>query len=299
MRKLLCLFLGALLAFAFTGCKAVDEVVDVVKDEIEDSTFTVEGTIEQEAVIFANDDVEITFQKAYYEPDDFGLYAEFKVVNKLDKDISMGFEQVYVNGMGFYAWQVDEVVKPGESNPVYYKMVSGDNLKMASIDYLHSLYFVEAYYYADGIDKQYQEYVTVENPDNPDYEQKFDFGGKNISIDYNAGELLMKVGSDRIITNREGDAELYVFFGHDGKIPVVLEYELVVKGNGEFEETNCGGVFYDADVLMEAIPFAGLDASSCQSITIKNLVLSDIDDNELFKLDELTFDIDDLETITY
>ncbi len=291
MKRIACLLVVAVLMFSLTGCGG--------EGESDEPLYSLEGSINESVVIFDNEDIKLTFNAAYYEHTDTGLFATFEAENKLDKDVYIGFQQIYINGIGFYAWQVDEVVEAGLARGITFKLASADNLKMATIDKLSTLRFVGSYYYTDEDDKHYQEEIVVEDSENADYVQTVDFTGKKVIIDHAAGTLEMTFGVDKITQNEEGIAELYVLCDNDADMSIDLYYDVVANGDSDSEQLYCGSVLYGQDLFMEAIPIESFDAAKCTGITVKDLVINDFDGNELFSLDELVIAKDDLEPVSY
>ncbi len=296
MKKVLYLLLVLTLVFSLTACGGSGGSSE---GDSAGQSGSISGEIDETAVIADNADVKITFEKAYYDRGDDGVLAVLNVENKLGEDIGLGFYDVVINGIGFDAWQEDDTVAAGESREVVYKLVSTDNLKMASIDTLSQL-ILGCYYYPTEGDAQSLESILVKNSKNPNYQQAVSFSGKEVKINYGSGELTMTFGIDKMIMDEEyGDAELYVLSQNKGDIPIVIYYEAIMNDGNDAELPYCGPALYEEDAYMEALPFNGGDIEKCESVTIKNLYVTDFDDVELFRLDELVLKKDDLEPASY
>ncbi len=262
-------------------------------------SYPFEGSIAEDRVIIDNSAVKVTFKEAYYSAYDNGLMAVLNVENKLNEEIGIGFSQVGINGIGFDPWQSDDFVSAGDTRVVNYKLVSTDNLKMAGIDTLGQL-SLEAYYYPQSGNLEYLDKLELKNPANPNYQQTVDFSGKELLLNYGSGKLKMTFGIDKMIMDEEyGDAELYVLHENLADVPIVIYYEAIMNDGNNPELPYCGPILYGAERYMEALPFNGGDLEKCESVTIKNLYITDFNDVELFRLDELVIKKDDLTPLSY
>ncbi len=265
-----------------------------------DSTsYPFDGSIAEDRVIVDNAAVKVTFKEAYYSSYDDGLLATLNVENKLNEEIGIGFSQVNINNIGFDPWQSDDFVSAGDTRDVTYKLVSTDNLKMAGVDTLSQL-LLGAYYYPESGDLEYLDKIELKNQANPNYQQIVDFSGKEVLLNYGTGKLKMTFGIDKMIMDEEyGDAELYVLHENIGNRSIIVYYEAIMNDGYDPELPYCGPILYGNEHYMEALPFNGGDIENCQSVTIKNLYITDFDDVELFRLDELVIKKDDLTPLSY
>ncbi len=164
MKNRVMIILAIVLVFTMTACDTAKEIVDEVVD---DATYSVDGKIDQSTVLCDNDDVKITLNKAYYEKSEKGIMLFMEIDNHLDEAISMNFNEVYVNELGFMSWQVDEVIHANTKKNIKFKLVSSDNLKAAKITTLSNL-ILGGYYYSDDNGTHSFEAVRVTNSKNPD-----------------------------------------------------------------------------------------------------------------------------------
>ncbi len=304
MKRVLYFVLVLTLAVALTACGGGDGGKTTADSGSDSGSTTAEsgpvsGEINDSATIANNDDIKVTFKRAYYNEPDDGVLAVLEIENKLDQDISYGFYDVYINGIGFDAWQADDTISAGESGEVVYKLASTTNLKMAGVDTLSKM-VLGFYYYTDENNMQSMDDILVKNSENPDYDQAVNFSGKDVKINYGSGELVMTFGMDKMIMDEEyGDAELYVMSKNDKGIPIVIYYEAVMNDGNDISLPYCGPVLYENDAYMEALPFNGGDLEKCESVTIKNLYITDFNDTELFRLDELVIKKGDVEPVSY
>ncbi len=295
MKNKLILILTIVLAFSLTACDTAKEIVEEVVD---DATYSVDGKIDQSAVLCDNEDVKITFHKAYYEKADNGVMLFMEIDNHLDQSIGMNFNEVYVNGLGFVPWQVDEVVGANKKKDIKYKLVSSDNLKAAKITTLSNL-VLGGYYYFNDEESHSIEAVRVVNSKNPDLVFDRNFSGKEITINYLGGELKIVVGVDQMILNEEGQPEFHIYSENDGNVGLITDYTVVFNGDKDYAIEHCGPYLYDEDNFLESVYFEEADIDSYKGITLKDIIIKDYDENELFKLDELSISKDDLEPISY
>ncbi len=294
MKKVLYVMLVLALAFSLTACdKATEAIGDAVGSAL------VEGTIDETAVICDNDDVKITFESASYDIVEEGILAYLNVENKTEQDVSVGFFSAFINGVGFDAWQADEVVEAGLTRGVTFKLVSDVNLNMANITKLSEL-LLDPYYYLGDDDYQALDSVLVKNSKNPDYQQTVNFSGKELTIDFGQGTLKMTFGVDNLVKDEEyNQTEIYAFSQNMSDVPIIIYYEATMNDGNNPELPYCGPVLYEKESYMEALPFDGGDADKFEGLTIKNLYITDFEDNELFRLDELYIAKDDLEPASY
>ncbi len=295
MKNKLLLVLAVVLALSFTACDTAKEIVEEVVD---DATYSVDGKIDQSTVLCDTENVKITFNKAYYEKSDTGIFLFLQVENNSDQAIQLGFNEVYVNGLGFRAWQVDEVVGANTKEDVKYKLVSSDNLKAAKIETLSNL-IIGGYYYSNDDDVHYFDSVRLENSKNPNLKHDGSYSGKEITIDYVGGKLKIVVGVDQMVLNEEGIPEFHIYSENEGNASIVTDYTVVYNGAQDIEVEHCGPYLYDKDYFLECIFFEGADIDSYKGVTLKNIIIEDFDENELFKLDELVIPLDDLKPLSY
>ncbi len=291
MKKVLYFLLVLTLVFSLTACGGSD-------GDSAGQSGSISGEIDETAVIADNDDVKITFEKAYYNRSDDGVLAVLNVENKLGEDIGLGFYDVVINGIGFDAWQEDDTIAAGESREVVYKLVSTANLKMASIDTLSQL-ILGCYYYPTEGDAQSLDSILVKNSKNPNLKHDGSYSGKEITIDYVGGKLKIVVGVDQMVLNEEGIPEFHIYSENEGNASIVTDYTVVYNGAQDIEVEHCGPYLYDKDYFLECIFFEGADIDSYKGVTLKNIIIEDFDENELFKLDELVIPLDDLKPLSY
>ncbi len=296
MKKLVYLALVVVLLFSLTACDQANEVLDQVSSEMAGK---VEGTIDESAVLCDNADMKITVNSASYSGSSNGILLALDIENKLDSEVKVGFNYVNINGLTFDSWEEDMTIAANAADSYEYKMVGDNQLEIAGITKLSRLQ-LGCYYYTSEEDVQYLDFIEVSNSKNPNYEQTVDFSGKDVKIDYGQGTLTMTFGVDKLIMDEEyGDAELYVLHENKGEIPVVIYYEAEMKdGNNPYLDY-CGPALFEEELYMESLPFNGGNLDTYEGVTIKNLVVVDYDDNELFSLDELFIAKDDLAPASY
>ncbi len=295
MQKKLLLVLVIVLLFALTACDTAKEIVEEVVD---DATYSVEGEIDQSKVLCDNDDVKITFNKAYYEKSENGVMLFMEIENRLDEPVSMNFNEVYVNGLGFMSWQIDEVVGAQQKKDIKFKLVSSDNLKAAKITTLSNL-VLGGFYYSNNNDSHPIEAVRLENSKNPDLICEPNLSGKEITINYLGGKLKIVVGVDQMILNEEGIPEFHIYSENQGDIGILTDYTVVFNGDKDVDIEHCGPYLYDEDYFLESVFFEEADFDSYKGVTLKDIIIQDDDENELFRLDEIYIEKDDLEPISY
>ncbi len=258
-----------------------------------------EGSIAEDRVIVDNAAVKITFKEVYYSSYDNGLMVDLNVENKADRDVSIGFFSSFINGIGFNAWQADEVVSAGTTGDVTFKLVSDVNLNMANITKLSEL-SLDPYYYLGDDDYQPLDSVYFTNSKNPDYQQTVNFSGKALTLDFGQGTLKMTFGVDNLVKDEEYDqVEIYAFSQNMSDVPIIIYYEATMNDGNNPELSYCGPALYEKESYMEALPFDGGDIDKFEGLTIKNLYITDFEDNELFRLDELYIAKDDLAPASY
>ncbi len=295
MKNKLLLILAIVLALSLTACDTAKEIMEEVVD---DATYSVGGKIDESKVLCDTENVKITFNKAYYEKSDTGVFLFLEVDNKSDEPIQVGFNEVYVNGLGFRAWQVDEVIGSNKKKDIKYKLVSSDNLKAAKIETLSNI-VLSGYYYTNEDDVHYFDAVRLENSEKPDLVYEANFSGKEITINYIGGKLKIVVGVDQMVLNEEGIPEFHIYSENEGNASIITDYTVVFNGTQDVEVEHCGPYMYDKDYFLEGVFFEGADIEGYKGVTIKDIVIEDFDENELFTLDEIVIPLDDLEPVSY